>query len=97
MIKEKKMNQEKIELEQNLLFDLLWTEKWITNEYNNCVNDSSTSRMKQQMMYLLSDQHQIYSQMFDEISKRGWIETKPADYEQIKTTKEKYLQQLNEL
>ena len=91
------MDQEKIKLDHDLLFDFICTERWLSNLYNSAVNDSSTSRVKQQMLYILSDQHQIYTEMYDEFSKRGWAESENADYQKIQSTKEKYTSQLKDL
>ena len=91
------MAQEKRKMDQDVLYDLLYTERYLTNLYNDAANESSSNSVQQQMLNLLSSQHNIYSSVYGEMSKRGWIQNQPAEYEKLKQLKQNYLDQLDYL
>ena len=91
------MGQEKRKIDQDVLADLLCTERCLTNLYNDAVNESSGNMAQQQMLNLLMNQHDIDASVYAELSKRGWIKDEPADYEKIKQLKQTYMEQLDSL
>lgn len=91
------MNQSSMELDRDLLFDFLWTEQWLTGRYQAAVQESGTNRVRQQFLQTLSDQQQLSTDIYDELSKRGWISSVPAEFESIQSVKRTYTRKLNDL
>ena len=45
---------------------------------------------KSVMMSLLQDEHQIQMEVFEEMQKRGWYPTTPAEDQKVQSAKQKF-------
>jgi spore coat protein CotF len=76
--------------DQVIFTELLYLEEYLTIQYNEALYHSSNLQMRQEFLQLLLDEHQLTSEIFDEMSKRGWLSSDTADYERIKELKQKF-------
>lgn len=76
--------------DKELMHDGLSSQKLMTSSYNNFANECATPNVRSDFMKILNEEHQIQAEIFTEMSKRGWYETKPADMQQITTARQKY-------
>ena len=76
--------------DQEVLTDALASEKFATDGYNNFSNECATPEVRQKFLALLSEEHQIQNDIFQEMSKRGWYPTPAAEQQKIDEAKQKY-------
>lgn len=81
--------------EQELFNDVLSSQKFITDTYNTLTNECATPTVRNEFMRILTEEHQIQAEVFDEMSKRGWYPTAAAEQQKIQQAKQKF-QSLNQ-
>lgn len=79
--------------EKEILNDVLSSEKALTGSYNNFANESATPTVRDEFMRILTEEHQIQSDVFDEMQKRGWYPTPAAEQQKIQQAKQKFQNQ----
>lgn len=79
--------------EQEMLTDLLSSQKFITGNYNSFANECATPAVKTDFMNILQEEHQIQNEVFCEMQKRGWYPTEAADQNKVNQAKQKYSMQ----
>lgn len=76
--------------EKEMITDVLSSQKSMTGFYNTFTNECATPEIRDQFMSLLTEEHQIQSDVFDEMHKRGWYPTPAADQQKIQQAKQKF-------
>ena len=76
--------------EKEILTDVLSSQKSITGNYNTYTNECATPAMRDQFMSLLTEEHQIQADVFDEMHKRGWYPTPAAEQQKVQQAKQKF-------
>lgn len=76
--------------EKEFLHDALTSQKFITGTYNSFANECATPNVRNDFIRILNEEHQIQADLFNEMHRRGWYETKPAQTQQITQAKQKY-------
>ena len=76
--------------DQAKLDDALASQKFITDGYNTCANESSSLTVKNTLMTLLREEHDIQHDLFEQMQKRGWYQTESAPQQKIEQTKSKF-------
>jgi spore coat protein CotF len=85
------MNQQNGKMgDRELMDDSLASQKLICANYNTFANECATPCMRDEFMSILGDEHQIQAEIFDEMSKRGWYQTQPAEQKKIDAAKQKF-------
>jgi spore coat protein CotF len=74
----------------DLLNDSIASQKLISDNYNTFANECATPNLRDEFMNILKDEHQIQSELFSEMQKRGWYQVKPADQNLVMQAKQKY-------
>ncbi|MBQ3587174.1 MAG: spore coat protein [Oscillospiraceae bacterium] len=69
--------------DKTMMTDMLSTQKFIASNYNNYAGECSTKRAKARLMKILSEEHDIQLQIFENMQSRGWYETAPATVDKI--------------
>ena len=87
------MNQNSF-CDQDMLTDLLASQKFITDGYNTFANECATPAVKADFVNILGEEHQLQNQVFTEMQKRGWYPVEAADQSKISQAKQKYLSQM---
>ena len=77
--------------DQQMMDDALSSQKFITSTYNTFANECSSAALKSEFMNILSEEHQIQQDIFDDMKKRGWYESREADPEKLEQARKKYL------
>ena len=54
-------------------------------------NECATTAIRDEMMNILHDEHDIQADIFMEMQKRGWYPTPMAEEQKIQSTKQKFL------
>ncbi len=76
--------------DQDMITDVLSTQKFITGEYNNNANEAKDPAVKNTLMSILDDEHMIQHEVFQEMEKRGWYPTEAAPQNKIDSAKQKF-------
>ena len=84
------MNQQNIMTDRELMDDGLSCQKHVTGTYNTFANECATPELRRDMMQILEEEHTIQQNIFDEMSKRGWYQTPPAEPIKMEQAKQKF-------
>ena len=85
------MNQPAINFsDKDRLTDALASQKFITDNYNTSANESASPQLRGVFMGLLQEEHDIQSEIFMEMQKRGWYQVAPAEQQKIDQAKTKF-------
>lgn len=76
--------------DREMMDDALSSQKFITENYNSFANECASPAFKTELMNILSEEHQIQHEIFDEMQKRGWYTVEQADVNKINQCKQKY-------
>ena len=76
--------------DKEMLPDALSSEKFMTDHYNQYVNECASPSLMNEFMNLLSEEHQIQHDVFTEMHKRGWYQTQDAPAEKVQQAKLKF-------
>lgn len=87
------MNEKDIKMkEREIVLDALSSQKFITENYNCALYESSTREVRSAFSAILTDEHEAQNELFELVLSRGWYEIKDADKSEIAKTKEKFVQ-----
>lgn len=78
--------------EQEILTDLLQTEKHITSAYNTFITESTCSNLRQNLKDILIEEQSIHENIYNIMSQKGWYATTNANPQEVQQTKTKYNQ-----
>ena len=81
---------EQIYTDKEILADALTAEKAATNNYNAFANECKNLSVRNDILNLLNEEHQLESDVFDEMHRRGWYPTVLAEPLAIDEAKTKY-------
>ncbi len=77
--------------DKDRMSDALASQKFITGLYNTGANECEHMELKSDIMGILHEEHQIQQDIFDDMKKRGWYESREADPEKLEQARKKYL------
>ena len=76
--------------DQDIMKDMLSSQKFVADSYNTYANECATPAIKSDFMNILNEEHQLQNQLFHEMNKRGWYPTEAADQNKISQVRQKY-------
>mgnify|MGYP001033368024 CR=1 FL=1 len=76
--------------DQEMLADALFSQRRITESYNTLSNDCTTEAVRGVMLTILNEEHQIQSEIYEEMNKRGWVSNQSADPGSISRIKNRF-------
>ncbi|HJD24166.1 MAG TPA: spore coat protein [Firmicutes bacterium] len=76
--------------DKDRLEDALNTQKYMTVTYNALANECASSGLRDELLNLLQEEHNIQADLFQEMQKRGWYPTAPASQPQIEAVKQQF-------
>ena len=79
--------------DKEILHDSLSSQKEITSVYNAFSNECASTALRNEMLNILHDEHRIPADIFNEMQKRGWYPTEPAEEQKIQNAKQKFTSQ----
>lgn len=77
--------------DKEYLSDSLNMQKFIADNYNSFASECSNPNLKNECLNLLKEEHMIQTEIYDEMSKRGWYQVQQADQIQINQAVQKYM------
>ena len=79
--------------DREIMNDALISQKFLTDDYNIFAGECSTPAVYNDFMTILAEEHQIQNEVFQEMAKRGWYQTQPAEQQKINEAKTKFASQ----
>ena len=76
--------------DQAQLTDALSSQKQMTDNYNTYANECSSQALKDVLMNILTDEHNIQHEVWKEMNTRGWYPTEAAEQSKIEKEKNKF-------
>lgn len=76
--------------DKDIFDDVLSSQKQITGIYDTFSNECVNQQLRNDMLMILNDEHQIQSDVFFEMQKRGWQSPACAQAEMINQTRTKF-------
>ena len=76
--------------DQEMMGDVLSSQKFMVNGYNTNATEASESCVKNTMMSLLDEEQVLQHEIFVEMQSRGWYQTETAPQNKIEETKQKF-------
>ncbi len=76
--------------EQEILTDLLATEKHMTSAYNTFITETTCANLRQQLKNILADEQMIHENIYNVINQKGWYTPSDAPAKEVQQLKDKY-------
>ncbi|MEA4824543.1 MAG: spore coat protein [Clostridiaceae bacterium] len=76
--------------EKDILEDFLSSQKQITANYNTFAGECEHTNLRDTFLGILSEEHHIQTELFDEMHNRGWYPVKTAEQTEIDAVKQKF-------
>ena len=77
--------------EREMMEDSLNTQKQMSSNYNTYASECTSKQLRTAFLNILAEEQDMGAQIFEEMSARGWYQTKDADQSEISKIKEKFL------
>ncbi len=84
------MKQQQNLSEQEILTDLLATEKHITSAYNTFITETTCSNLRQNLKNILTEEHSIHENLYNTMSQKGWYPVSDAPSQEVQKAKDKF-------
>lgn len=85
------MNQQNLS-EQEILTDLLQTEKHVTSAYNTFITESTCPNLRQNLKNILAEEQSIHENIYNVMNQKGWYPTSDASSQEVQNIKNKFNQ-----
>lgn len=69
--------------EQDIMTDALNTEKQSITSYGTYLAEATCQQLRQELCQIINENQQIQYEIFDQIKKRGWYQTKNAQLNEV--------------
>ena len=79
--------------EKTILQDSLIGQKLITESYNTFAGECVNQQLRNTMLSILGDEHNIQADIFNCLQSHGWYQTEPAQQQKIADAKMKFTSQ----
>ncbi len=76
--------------DRDYLTEFLKTQKQLTASYNYHAGECVNTELRAGLLQLLDDEHDIQSDIFNEMHARGWYPVKAAEKNELETVRTKY-------
>lgn len=76
--------------DQEILTDMLTAQKQLTSSYNTFSTECSDAGLKNDMLDVFNDEQSIQTTVFQEMNKRGWYQTAPAEAKKVTQARTKF-------
>lgn len=84
------MNTQTSMTEQEIVTDLLTSEKHTTSTINTFITESTCSNLRQNLKNILNDEHSIHENLYNIMSQKGWYPTSDAGAQEVQKAKDKF-------
>jgi spore coat protein CotF len=76
--------------EQEILTDLLTSEKHITSTVNTFITESTCSNLRQNLKNILNEEHSIHENLYNIMNQKGWYPVSDAPSQDVQNAKNKF-------
>ena len=76
--------------DMELINDSISSQKLIESNYSTFANECVNPSLRTDFLNILKEEHDIQADLFTEMQKRGWYQTKAADQNEVAQAKQKY-------
>lgn len=76
--------------EQEILTDLLTSEKHCTSTVNTFITESTCSNLRQNLKDILTEEHSIHENLYNMMNQKGWYPTSDAQAQEVQKAKDKF-------
>ena len=76
--------------DKEMMADALASQKFVTGNYNMFANECATKCIRDDVMTILNEEHQIQNELFTEMHNRGWYPTPAAEMQKITEAKQRF-------
>lgn len=76
--------------DKEIMTDMLSGQKFLTGAYNTFAGECQNETLRTDMLNILKEEHCIQSEIFTEMSSRGWYAPKAAPATEVSATLNKY-------
>jgi len=76
--------------DQEALNDAVASQKQISSSYNTYAGECVMPQLRDELLCILDEEHDIQADFFNEMQTRGWYQVKPAEQQMITETKQKF-------
>lgn len=76
--------------DREMMDDVLSSQKHLTGIYNTFANECVSDALRNDMLNILREEHNIEASVFNEMKKRGWYAPPAAEQQQINSARTKY-------
>lgn len=84
------MTMQTILSEEEILTDLLTSEKHCTSTINTFITESTCANLRQNLQSILTEEHSIHENLYNMLSQKGWYPTNDAQAQEVQKSKDKY-------
>lgn len=77
--------------DKEILNDSIASQKLIGTNYDTFANECVNPNLRTDFLNILREEHDIQADLFNEMQKRGWYQTKAADQNMINQAKQKFM------
>lgn len=89
------MNKPNVSMgDKDYLGDGLIAQKHITASYNTYANECVNPQLKTEFLNILDEEHQIGSELFNQLSAKGWYQVTPAEEQKVTQARQKFVKQV---
>ena len=76
--------------DKELMTDVLSSQKLMAANYSTFATECATPCVREDMLMLLREEHDIQADIYKEMSNRGWYAVQPAEQQKIAQAKQKF-------
>lgn len=76
--------------DQEIMEDVLASQKSITGVYNTFSNECVHQPLREDFLNILREEHNMQASVFTEMEKRGWYNPAPAEAQMVEQAKTKF-------
>ena len=76
--------------EQEIITDLLTSEKYLTSTVNTFITESTCANLRQNLKTILTEEHSIHENLFNIMSQKGWYPTSDAEAQEVQKVKGRF-------
>jgi spore coat protein CotF len=77
--------------DKEIINDSIGSQKLIGSSYNTFANECSNTDLRNDFLNILREEHDIQTDLFREMQRRGWYNVQQAPQNQIQQTRQKYM------
>lgn len=78
--------------DKELMDDMLAAQKMATANYSLFANECAGKPLRDDMLSILREEHDIQADLFYQMQSKGWYPTPPAEQQKITETRQKFSQ-----